>query len=372
MLTEFIVAHREDLIARTRAKVAKRLAPRATELELATGVPLFLDQLVETLRRPPTHAHEFERDAMDRSAAVHGARLLGRGYTIAQVVHDYGDICQAITGLAGEVDAPISIDEFHTLNSCLDNAIAEAVTAYAQHRDESIAAREVERSGVFAHELRNKLTSVQLGFQAIKSGRAPVSGSVAAVVTRSLEGMTALIHGALVEVRLDSGSTRLQRIPLHGLIEDAEVQGMLEAGIHGVSLSVTPTDRTVDVYADREVLAGAVANVLQNALKFTHAGGQVAVRTFARGGRVEIEIEDECGGLPSGKAEELFGAFQQCGADRSGLGLGLFICRRGVEASGGQVRVRDVPGRGCVFTIDLPQMLAGTNGAVAGVHDCDR
>ena len=72
------------------------------------------------------------------------------------------------------------------------------------------------------------------------------------------------------------------------------------------------------------------------------------------GARVAIEIEDQCGGLPPGKVEELFGAFQQRGANRSGLGLGLFISRRGVEASGGVIRVRDVPGSGCVFTIELP------------------
>jgi signal transduction histidine kinase len=351
MLFEFIAAHRVKLIAMTRAKVAKRLAPRPTEQELLSGVPLFLDQLTETLRpSPPVSMPE----TMDRSAAAHGAVLLSLGYTVAQVVHDYGDICQAITELAEELDAAIPTDEFHTLNRCLDNAMAEAVTEYTRLRDRAMSEGETERSGVLAHELRNRIAAAQLAFLAIKNGRAPVGGSVAAVVTRNLHGMTALINRALVEVRLDSGNTRRQRIHLHELIAEAEVDGTMEASVHGVSLRVAPMDRAIEVNADPQILAGAIANLLQNAFKFTHVGGHVSLKASVIDARVEIAIEDECGGLPPGKADELFGAFQQGGANRGGLGLGLFISRKGVEANGGVIRVRDVAGSGCVFTIDLP------------------
>jgi signal transduction histidine kinase len=350
MLFEFITANRDELIARTRVKVGKRLAPRPTAREVESGVPLFLDQLAETLRRAPSAMPE----TMDRSAAVHGAVLLKHGYTVAQVVHDYGDVCQALTELADEVDAPISIDEFHTLNLCLDNAIAEAVTEYTRLRDLSIAEAETERSGIFAHELRNKISAARLGFDVIKSGRAPLGGSVATVVTRSLHGISALINRALVEVRVDSGNTRRQRIHLHQLIEEAEVDATIEAGVHGVSLTVAPIDRGIDVQADPHILSGAIANLLQNAFKFSHAGGHVSIKANVVDARVEIEIEDECGGLPPGKTEELFAAFQQRGTNRLGLGLGLFVSRKGIQASAGTIRVRDLPGSGCVFTIDLP------------------
>jgi hypothetical protein len=75
VLYEFIAAHREELIARTRAKVAERLVPKASEGEIATGVPLFLDQLAETLRDSPTS----RGDTIERGAALHGAALLGLG-----------------------------------------------------------------------------------------------------------------------------------------------------------------------------------------------------------------------------------------------------------------------------------------------------
>jgi hypothetical protein len=352
MLSDFIAANRDELIARTRVKIASRLAPRATQRELESGVPGFLDQLIAALRSEPSAIPAM----MAQSAAGHGAALLELGYTVAQVVHDYGDVCQAITELAGELDARISTDEFHTLNLCLDNAIAEAVTEYARLRDRSLAGAETERSGIFAHELRNRLAAAQLGFDVIQSGRAPVGGSVATVVGRSLKAMTDLVNRALVEVRLDSGTTRQQRVHLRQLIEEADADGALEAAALGVSFNVTAPDPTVDVAVDPQILAGALANLIQNAFKFTKKGRQVTLRTAVRDERVEIEIEDGCGGLPTGKAEELFQAFEQRGSNRSGLGLGLFISRKGVEASGGKLRVRDVPGSGCIFTVELPLM----------------
>jgi signal transduction histidine kinase len=352
MLSDFILANRVALIARTRAKVAKRSAPQPTEQELDAGVPLFLDQLAEMLEDRPS----VNPGGRDRSAARHGAALAGCGCTVAQIVFDYGDICQAITEMAHETDAPITTEEFQTLNRCLDNAIAEAVTEYTRLRDQAAAAGETERSGVFAHELRNKLSAASLAYQSLKSGRAPMNGSVSAVLGRSLQGMTALLERALVEVRLDAGNALSQRVHVHQLLEDAEVDGAMQADVRGVSLSVAPVDRGVDINVDPHILAGAVANLLQNAIKFTHAGGHVTLRANVVGNRIEIEVEDQCGGLPPGKVEELFDAFKQRGTDRTGLGLGLFISRKGVQASGGIIRARDVPGRGCIFTIDLPTM----------------
>ena len=149
MLHEFITANRDDIIARTRAKVAKRTAPRPTPEELKNGVPLFLEQLVVALIRSTYNSVE-----IGAAATRHGGELLRQGYSVSQVVHDYGDICQAITELADEIQAPITIDEFHTLNRCLDDAIAEAVTEYARLRQDSDGDAEAQRVGALAHEMR--------------------------------------------------------------------------------------------------------------------------------------------------------------------------------------------------------------------------
>ena len=125
-------------------------------LEVETGIPLFMDQLSETLRLEATGT-PFSPAAMDATAEKHGRDLLERGFTVSQVVHDYGDVCQAITEMAIEGSSDISAAEFHTLNHCLDDAIAAAVTAYGRLKEEATAHLEVERMGRLAHELRNRL-----------------------------------------------------------------------------------------------------------------------------------------------------------------------------------------------------------------------
>ncbi len=350
MLHEFLSANRAEIIARTRAKVATRPAPRATEAELAHGVPLFLDQLVAVLRREAGAP-----GAIGDSGTLHGGALLRLGFTIGQVVRDYGDVCQAVTELADEVSAPITVDEFHTLNRCLDEAIAGAVTEYSRLRERSQGERETERLGALAHELRNRLSAAMMGFEALKSGRVGVGGSTAALIDRNLRGLRDLIDRSLAEVRLEAGIACQQRIAVAELIEEIELDASLEASAMEVELIVAPVAEGLVVTGDRPLLAAAVINLLQNAFKFSHAHGQVTLKTTATAERVRFEIEDSCGGLPPGKAEELFHPFTQRSANRRGLGLGLSISRRGVEASGGEVRVRNLPGKGCIFTIDLPR-----------------
>lgn len=118
---------------------------------------------------------------------------------------------------------------------------------------------------------------------------------------------------------------------------------------------VPEVEPELGIEVDRQILAGALANLLHNAFKFTRSHGRVSLKTSSSAERVLIEVEDECGGLPPGDSEDLFRLFEQRSGDRSGLGLGLGISRRGVEANGGTLYVHNLPGRGCVFTIDLPK-----------------
>jgi hypothetical protein len=349
MLHEFLSANRAAIIARTRAKVAARPAPRATEEELATGIPLFLDQIINALRLP-----HLSSEAIRESATEHGRDLLKRGFTIAQVVHDYGGVCQAVTEFADEKKAQITAAEFQTFNRGLDDAIAQAVTEYSQQRERSITEEGTARSGEIAHELRNALGAAMLAFETITTGSVGPRGSTATLLGRSLRRLAELIDSSVAEVRLEGGLRSPERVSLREFIEEVEVGASMEANARGFTLSVTCPALGVDVHVDRQLLAAAVANLLQNAFKFTCPQGQVSLRTLATQERVLIEVEDECGGLPPGKAEELFRRFEQRGRDRSGLGLGLSISRRSVEADGGEIHVRDMPGIGCVFTIDLP------------------
>jgi signal transduction histidine kinase len=356
MLDEFLGANRNEILARVRLRVAARNAPAPTPIELTHGLPVFFDQLREALRRA-AKSEAADHVEMDKSASRHGVDLFEQGLTVAQVVHDYGALCQVITSLAVEQKASIDTEEFQTLNLCLDDAIAGAATEYVRRRERLITDEGTERLGVLAHEMRNLLNTALMSFQSIKAGVVAPGGSTSAMHERSLLGLVALIDRSMADVRLDAGLQNLERVAVWEIIEEVEIAASFIAQKQGLRFEVTTVDRTVIVDADRQILAATVANLLQNALKFTRKGTTVSLRASTTMDRVLIEVEDECGGLPPGQALNLLQPFIQQGRDRSGLGLGLAICVRAVKAIGGELRIRDLPRKGCVFTIDLPKQL---------------
>ena len=366
----FLANNRAELIARCRSKVAARPHRDATEQQLANGVPKFLDQLTRTL------VAEGFRDGAESlrisgasggggpglseigvSASAHGAELLGLGFSVDQVVHDYGDLCQAITDLAFEHGALFSIDEFRTLNRCLDNAIADAVTEFSQQRDARLARGHHiaanERVGFLVHELRNALGTATLAVHVLELGNVPIAGAMGAVLKRSLSSLQSLIDRAVAEVRHGTPMER-ETFSVASFIADAETAARLYATAEGAGLCVAPVDPVLGVCANRSLLQAALANLLQNAFKFTRLHTEVSLHAYALGKEVLIEVKDHCGGLPENSVEQMFKPFSQRGENRSGLGLGLCISRSSIEADFGTLTVRDEPGTGCVFTIALP------------------
>ena len=106
---------------------------------------------------------------------------------------------------------------------------------------------------------------------------------------------------------------------------------------------------------DLETLFIGGRNLVAERLNLPSMAPEVSLNAYASADRILIDVEDHCGGLPPGAADKMILPFKQNGDDKSGLGLGLTICRHSVEANNGVLRVRDVPGSGCVFTIDLPR-----------------
>lgn len=228
MLHEFLTANRDELIRRCRSKVRKRDSPPVAPSELEYGVPLFLEQLVEALRcelassapgravvsgpwgRTPGAVES------SRTAALHGEELLAKGYTVDQVVHGYGDICQSITELARETRAPITVDEFHTLNRLLDDAIADAVSSYGRHQAHSAVAQEDpylqdpdlhERMGALADEQRKLVETALKALEALKAGNIGPMGATGTVLEASLIKLRDLVDRSLPELRLATGMT---------------------------------------------------------------------------------------------------------------------------------------------------------------------
>jgi signal transduction histidine kinase len=359
MLHEFVTSHRDPIIARTREKLTDRPWPLASTSELEHGVPLFLTQLSETLRLETTPT-PFSQKAIGASAAKHGRELRAMGFNISQVVHDYGDICQAITEIAVEQRLPITTEEFHTLNRCLDTAIAEAVSEHARITTESRSTEEIERSGQLAHETRDLLNTALLAFYTLKRGTVAINGSTGTVLGRSLMSLRDLVDNTLSDIRMAANIQRRERVPVAHFLNELAIAGNLHADNRGVQLSIDQVDPRLGVDADPQLLASAVMNLLNNAFKYTHAGGQVVLRALHENGRVRFEVEDECGGIPDGPDDPFKSFAERRHKDRTGLGLGLSIARRAVRMHGGDIYFRNLPGKGCVFVIEVPLAGEGT------------
>ena len=374
MLYKFLLSNRDELVKRCLAKAASRLNsnPEADADKTRFGVPLFLAQLIKTLEIEETATPSAscnvsgpslgssQQSEIGKSATSHGRELSELGYTVEQVVHDYGDLCQAITEMAHELAEPISADEFRTFNRCLDNGIADAVTEFTRQRRLVADGREQQelnqRLGFLAHEFRNHLNTVTHAVSAIKSGQVGFAGATGKVLDRSLLRLRAMLDNSMADVRLTAGlQANHQVIPVADLVAEVIDSAQLEAKWWKCQFSATVRGTGMTVYADRHLILSALGNLLQNAFKFTQAGTKVTLMVYADGSHIYMDVQDQSGGLPEGKIENLFLPFTQNGRDKTGLGLGLSICQRSVEANHGTLSARDLPGMGSVFSISLPK-----------------
>ena len=353
-LHDLLKRHREDLIALW----GKRIQGVADTASLARGelldhIPAFVDEIIRALYPdamplPPTSA----------SAEEHGEQRLRLGFDAAEVVREYGALHEAILEIADRAKVAITLKEEGIVARWINIGIADAVSQYVQERDVELQRRSAEHIGFIAHELRNPLGSALLVFQRLRRAEL-AEGRTASMVERNLRRTAELIDSVLGHAWLKMGvQPKLTPIVVHQLLVEIDAETAIQAQAKSISTEIAvPDDLTIE--ADVRLLRSAVSNLVYNALKFSRENSTVKISATAADGRVAIEVADACGGLPPGKAEELFNPLVQRAENRSGFGLGLAIALQAAEAHNGTIRVRDIPGVGCAFTIDLP-MLAPT------------
>lgn len=358
MLYEFLLAERDEILALCSNKIALLADSRSSSDEMEKGLPIFYDELIEILRTDTDESGQARNNTIESvhrdSAERRGKESLKLGYSISQVVHGYGALCQAITEyLESNSSQNASPREFNRLNFCLDIAIAEAVTEFNRGQRENALQDEVQRLGFLAHELRNALNSATLAYQLVKTGKVAANGSTSRMIELAHTRIKDIIDRSLVEVRLRNEPTlEYQRCRVTDLISEVEANGLFEANKKSIEVRVEVVPE-LEILIDTHLIISALSNLVQNAIKFTKPGGIVWIRSKVRDGRVLLEVEDQCGGIAPGKVEELFKPFSQMGIDKSGLGLGLTISRRAVELNNGTLSVCNIPHQGCVFSIDL-------------------
>lgn len=354
------------------AKVAQRSEPQASQAASLYGIPLFLDQLIKTLEEEASAAGlkaeaisgppggPSEQSELGKAATRHGQELSDHGFSVEQVVHDHGDLCQAITDMAVELGETIDADEFRTLNRCLDNGMADAVTEFSHQRKLISDDREEQalqyRLGTLVHELRTHIDAASYAIKVIKSGQVGFGGATGAVLDRSLTSMRTVVNRSLAEARLVAGLPAHHEVILIKEFVDGIYESMRFAAVaRKCEFSVSVVGLGLAVDADRDLLGSAVGNLLHNSFKFTKPGTKVTLTAYADGANILMDVRDHSGGLPEGNVDDLFAPFYKVGSEKFGSGLGLSIARSAVEANKGTLTARDIPGSGSVFTICLPR-----------------
>ncbi len=270
-------------------------------------------------------------------------------------MREYGALRDAILASAMASGAEISFRELQVLFDTTVTGIAGAVSEYAHQRDAELVRLTNEHFAFIAHELRNPLSSAMLGLQLLEEkGQLPKPSRSADAVEHGIRRAVELIDETLRAARVASGiELRRQWTTLKTLFQEVELGAVSEAESRDVKLclQVGNDDR---ISLDVRLVCSALGNLVRNAVKYTKPGSEVTLRGQITNGRLVVEVEDCCGGLPPGKVEEVFAPFVRLNSRPGGFGLGLAIAKQAADAHGGSIRVQNLPGKGCIFVLELP------------------
>jgi CheY-like chemotaxis protein/anti-sigma regulatory factor (Ser/Thr protein kinase) len=211
-----------------------------------------------------------------------------------------------------------------------------------------------------AHSRRRPLAPLRTGLDVLRvvRGDAAACEEPLRIMDRQLRHLTHLVDDLLDVARISRGTIalRTERLDLAEIVE-AALQ-MCESALGRVErrLAVDVAPEPLPVQGDRVRLVQIVCNLLDNAAKFTEAGGRITLRVARRGDRAEIRVQDDGRGIPREHLAAIFEMFSQTEPGRgAGLGIGLALVRSLVALHGGTVRAdSEGPGRGALFTVSLP------------------
>jgi signal transduction histidine kinase len=231
---------------------------------------------------------------------------------------------------------------------------------------------------LISHELRTPLSSI-LGYLELLADdeEYPLSAEQAGYVStieRNANRLLRLVSDLLFTAQVESGRFALQeqQVDLHAVLQAALDTANPVAAARGVTLRLSACDDPVAVWGDQTRLGQAIDNLISNAVKFTPAGGRVAV-TLGTGGesapRALISVSDTGVGIPAEELDRLFARFFRASTATQnaipGVGLGLSITKAIAVAHHGQIRVASTVGEGTSFTLDLPLITVPDRGSAA-------
>jgi signal transduction histidine kinase len=355
--------HLSRLLADRRIEILERWTQRIgrehDDKDLSRGelwdhLPRFFDEVLAALATEEGTSAGPPASNVSTASAAHGTQRLRVGFDLAEVIREYEILTECILDEVEALGGSIPTQAFRRVQALLNHGRAEAISAYIDRRDTEMARANSQHVAFIAHELRSPLLSASLAVTVLGKNARPEDEWALGMLTRNLNALRDLIDQVLTADRL-AADIQLQResLDLRALLERAVADTQLAAQRRQVAIALQAPEELL-FNGDQRLLRSAIGNVLGNAVKFTHAGGAISVRALRQERGVTIEVEDGCGGLPEGDSTELFEPFVQRSENRTGFGLGLAIVKQALVAHGGGVSVRNLPGKGCVFSLDLP------------------
>lgn len=354
-LSSLLADRRVDILERWTERIRWEHADKELSRgELWDQLPHFFDEVLEALRAPGGPGDSNPVADANTASVEHGTQRLRVGFDLAEVIREYEILTECILDEVSAVEGALSIEQFRRVLRLVNAGRVDAVTAYVERRDEDTAHAHSQHVSFVAHELRGPLMTALMAVQELRQNVSRKNEWALGMLSRSLATLRDLINKVLTTERLD-GRVQLIRetLDLRALLDQVVNESRLSAEQRQIKLVMIAPD-ALPFSGDPRLLRSAFENVLGNGIKFTREGSTVTVRARLQADTIVIDVEDACGGLSDSDAAALFRPFVQRGEDRTGFGLGLAIVKQAVEVHGGRVTVKDLPGKGCVFSLELP------------------
>jgi signal transduction histidine kinase len=217
-----------------------------------------------------------------------------------------------------------------------------------------------------AHDLRNPLASMRMGVQRLERGRPPLSEDkrqlTLEMVGRQVTRLERMVGDFLDATRIEGGYLELKLEPYDLRAAAREAVDFYSTSSEGRPIVLSAPDRPVEVMCDRERVAQVLNNLVSNAIKYSPRGGDVVVSVEDGDEEAIVSVKDSGIGIAPSERELIFEPFRRTGASQEtapGVGLGLSVARRIVEAHHGSIDFDSSPGAGSTFRVHLPLAAAG-------------
>ena len=360
-LGELIDKHHDELLSNWHSEVA--LLPGAEQLDgptITDHIPQLLTELSENLqsdRSEPTFI---------LSPAEHGVQRWRVGFDITEVVAEYGILRTCLYRLAEKNNLPLTNQAARIVNTVFDNAVAQAIKAYATHMTVEVQKRREEHLSFVIHDLRTPLQAISLATTMLErflsdDSQIELVGTSLSTLRRNINRLDALIKRVLQdEANLqltDSPNVETREFDLWSLVEST-IQDLypIANDSHTTLINNVPSDMTI--FADARLLGQVFQNLLSNAMKFT-PNGKIIVGARQKDGVAQCWVQDTGAGIDSERLDKIFEKLEtdhQPG--KRGVGLGLAIVKQIVELHRGTIVVESRVGEGSRFTFEIPQRIS--------------